>query len=119
MRRTFIALAGAIALAVPRLTSAQSPSSQIPLVRGLTIVSALHFADGDRENAVRVGDISPAGVTYSWRFRERRANGDTVEESFARLVSPNDMASAPRLNPIFQRGMAREETPGYTAVSLS
>lgn len=110
-----------IAAAVGMLAIApRSPLSTVPLVRGLTIVSVLQLRDGDRENTVVVEDVSPQGVTYSWRYRERRGALQPAEESqFARFVSAADMASAPRLNSVFRRGGGREETPGYTALTFS
>src|SRR5215831_3464027 len=110
----------AIAIAVPAGTRPIPPSSTpIPFVRGLTIVSVLHSPEGDRENVVSVGDITAAGVTYTWQFRERKLDGRRSEEQFERFVRAADMAAAPRLNAVFRRGTGREETPGYTALSLS
>jgi len=91
----------------------------IPFVRGLTIVSVLHSPEGDRENVMTVGDISAAGVTYTWQYRERKNESPPTEERFERFVRASDMAAAPRLNAVFQRGAGREEAPGYTALSLS
>lgn len=38
---------------------------QVPLVTGLTIVSALHYPEGDRENIVSVSETSSAGARYT------------------------------------------------------
>ncbi len=90
----------------------------IPLVEGLRLTSALHFPDGDRENLVTISTISNDGVVYKWRERERRSDGSRGEHSFSRLVSLNDLAGAPRLNPVFE-ATERSEHPGFTAMSLS
>jgi outer membrane protein OmpA-like peptidoglycan-associated protein len=100
-------------------TPATLPSpTGIPLMKGLKLTSALHFPDGDRENVVTVADISSEGVTYHWRFRQQRGDGTIENHSASRPVSHNDLASAPRLNQIFEEG-DHPATPGYTAMSLS
>jgi outer membrane protein OmpA-like peptidoglycan-associated protein len=100
-------------------TRAELPSpTGIPLVKGLRLTSALHFPEGDRENVVTVSDISSEGVTYRWRFRQQRRDGTILNLSASRPVSLNDLASAPRLNQVFEAG-DRPATPGYTAMSLS
>lgn len=115
---TLMALAVAV-LPLPRAAATAQTASPIPLVRGLTLVSVLRVPEGDRENTVVVSDVTPDGVTYSWRYRERRSAGGPVEEgSSERFVSASDLASARRLNSAF-RGAGRDETPGYTAMSLS
>lgn len=101
----------------PKPVTAQQQTAAIPLVRGLTIVSALRFPDGDRENVVLVEDSISDGVTYSWRFRERRKDGSEVKEKFARFVRASDLAAAPRLNTVFTRG--NSTSPGFTAFSIS
>ena len=58
-----------VALAVHRPALAQS-APQVPLVTGLTIVSALHFPEGDRENIVRVTEASDSGVHYQWYYKQ-------------------------------------------------
>lgn len=108
-----------IALSLFLLLAAGAVRTPIPFIRGLTIVSVLHTPEGDRENVMTVGDISPAGVTYTWQYRERKNGSRPTDERFERFVRASDMAAAPRLNPVFQRGAGREEAPGYTALSLS
>src|SRR5207237_3087869 len=93
------------------------PADSVPLVRGLTLVSVYKVPEGERENTVEVEDVTPEGVVYSWKYRERRGDGAPVtEDAFARFVSAADLAAAPRLNSVFRRGGEREETPGYTAM---
>jgi outer membrane protein OmpA-like peptidoglycan-associated protein len=105
----------AITLAAPPLCAQQR--TQIPLVRGLTIISALRFPDGDRENVVVVADSTSEGVTYSWRFREVLKDGGESKAEFTRFVRAADLAAAPRLNTVFTRGSST--SPGFTAFSIS
>ena len=96
---------------------ASGPAPSVPLVPGLVLVSALHTSQGDRENVVIVGDVSADGVSYTWRFTQHAPNGKSSEGQFTRFVRATDQAGAPRLNTIFMS--ANEETPGYTAMSIS
>jgi outer membrane protein OmpA-like peptidoglycan-associated protein len=113
---------GALALLLPALSpsrgAAQETVSQIPLVPGLTIISSLHFPEGDRENLVEVAAVDSSGASYTWRLFEVRENGDTTLEQFRRRVRANDLAGAPRLDPVF-KASDPEERPGYTAFSIS
>jgi outer membrane protein OmpA-like peptidoglycan-associated protein len=93
-------------------------ASLVPVATGLTLISALHFPDGDRENRV-VLTVSPEGVTYVWRFDERSSDGQRHDQGqVSRFVSANDLSRAPRLNAVFL-GRDQEETPGYTAMTIS
>lgn len=94
-----------------------TPVPVVPLVAGLTLVSALHTPDGDRENVVIVQTVAPEGVRYRWDFKQKTSDGRTTEGHFARLVRANDMAGAPRLNPVFHSDV--DETPGYTVMVIS
>ncbi|HLB08503.1 MAG TPA: OmpA family protein [Gemmatimonadaceae bacterium] len=99
---------------------AQSPP-QIPLVTGLTIVSALHFPEGDRENIVLVTDASSAGVRYSWRYVQHGGTDAShlpERAELRRFVRASDLAGAPRLDAVFPSN-APEESPGFTAFSIS
>ncbi len=107
------ALASATSLPAP----ASSPA--IPLVAGLTLVSAYQFPQGDRENTVVVQEVTPEGVTYGWDYTEHRGGVQVDEKSFHRFVRAADLAAAPRMNPVFRQGPGLEEAPGYTAMSLS
>ena len=93
-------------------------SAVIPVVPNLTLTSASHFPEGDRENHVTLHEVSPAGILYAWHYREQHDDGTTGEaasaDSSARPISPR----APRLDQVFESG-ERTETPGYTAMSLS
>lgn len=98
--------------------AAQETLSRIPLVPGLTMMSSLHFPEGDRENVVEVGSVDSSGASYTWRLLEVREGGDTLMERFGRRVRANDLAGAPRLDPVF-KASDPEERPGYTAFSIS
>jgi hypothetical protein len=93
-------------------------AARIPLVTGLTIVSALRFPEGDRENVVVVQDASPAGVQYTWHLREHRDGAADQVAELTRFVRAADLVGAPRLNTVYFSG-DRAESPGYTAFSLS
>lgn len=94
------------------------PSPGVPLVRGLTLVSALHFPDGDRENTVLVDDVTPEGVSYTWHYLQEASGHKPVVGEYTRFVRANDLASAPRINTVYF-GRGRDESPGYTAMSVS
>jgi outer membrane protein OmpA-like peptidoglycan-associated protein len=100
--------------------SAQS-ASQVPLVTGLTIVSALHYPEGDRENIVIVTDASSAGAHYAWKYRQSGDSSATHlprQAELTRFVRASDLAGAPRLDAVFPSN-APEESPGFTAFSIS
>jgi outer membrane protein OmpA-like peptidoglycan-associated protein len=109
-----------LALVAPALTRAQA-APQIPLVTGLTIVSALHYPEGDRENVVTVADASSAGASYVWRFDHHgTTSGSNLPDKgeFRRFVRASDLAGAPRIDQIFM-SKGPEESPGFTAFSFS
>jgi len=110
-----------LAHAVCALTLVAQSSPPIPLVTGLTIVSALHYPEGDRENIVTVSDASSAGARYSWRFEHKNGTaGSSLPErgEFHRFVRASDLAGAPRIDQIFMSS-GPEESPGFTAFSIS
>jgi outer membrane protein OmpA-like peptidoglycan-associated protein len=104
-------------LAFGGLASAATPE-RIPLRSGLTLVSALQFPDGDRENIVTVQGTAKDGVTYTWHGSQLGSDGKRTDETFSRFVSAVDLASATRLNTVF-RSNDQADYPGYTAFSLS
>jgi outer membrane protein OmpA-like peptidoglycan-associated protein len=112
------ALFGIVALN-ESLTAQSVP--QIPLVTGLTIVSALHYPEGDRENIVNVSEASSAGARYTWSY-EQHGGGDVTHlpdrAKLRRFVRASDLAGAPRLDAVFPSN-APEESPGFTAFSIS
>jgi outer membrane protein OmpA-like peptidoglycan-associated protein len=97
---------------------AQAPAPGVPLARGVTIVQALHFPEGDRESIVTVEEASPAGVRYLWRFLEVHADGDTIGFEHRQFVSAVDLAEAPRVH-VYEEPAGPEQHPGYTVWSLS
>jgi len=118
--RSALALIVLVALAVHRPALAQS-APQVPLVTGLTIVSALHFPEGDRENIVRVTEASDSGVHYQWYYKQHGGIDDPRFPDRAvlkRYVRASDLAGAPRLDAVFPSN-APEESPGFTAFSIS
>jgi outer membrane protein OmpA-like peptidoglycan-associated protein len=110
-------------VAIPAFNARAAAQSapQVPLVTGLTIVSALHFPEGDRENIVIVKEASSAGVRYTWNYKQH--DGGKVSNlpdraEFRRFVRASDLAGAPRLDAVFPSN-APEESPGFTAFSIS
>src|SRR5262245_27239738 len=99
MTRHLIGAGAAVALC--GLAGAAS-TEHIPLRSGLTLVSALHFADGDRENVVTVQGSADAGVTYTWHGSQLGSDGTRSEAMFSRYVSAADLAGATRLNTVFR-----------------
>ena len=95
-------------------------ASQVPLVTGLTVVSALHFPEGDRENVVIVTDASSAGVYYAWKYKQNGGSSSRLPDraELRRFVRASDLAGAPRLDAVFPSN-APEESPGFTAFSIS
>jgi outer membrane protein OmpA-like peptidoglycan-associated protein len=98
--------------------TSEFPGSSVPLMSGLVLLSVYRFPEGDRENVVRVTDVSPEGVTYQWQFIQHPKSGDPFEDSWERFVRAADLASAPRLNTYFV-GRGRSDTPGYTTFTIS
>ena len=95
-----------------------SVGAVVPLVRGLTLVSAHRFPEGDRENRLTLTEVSPEGVMYEWTFIHRDESGKTAAGTVERFVRASDLASAPRANTVFTR-QGRSDAPGYTAFSIS
>ena len=95
-------------------------ASQVPLVTGLTVVSALHFPEGDRENVVIVTDASSAGVYYAWKYKQNAGSNSHLPDraELKRFVRASDLAGAPRLDAVSPSN-APEEAPGFTAFSIS
>ena len=98
--------------------AAQESIAQIRPVTGLTLVSTLQFPQGDREDVIELKRVDSAGIHYVWRLIEFWRNGDTVGDVRERRVRANDLAGAPRWDPIFAPGDDLER-PGYTAFSIS
>ena len=87
-------------------------------VRGLIVSETEHGTNGEREAITRVDEASPAGVRYTWRYRDVLTNGDTIVGEAARFVSAADLASASRVHFIYDpKGPI--EHPGATSWSVS
>ena len=109
----------AIACACPLIrAAAQESVAQIRPVTGLTLVSTFGSPEGDREDLIELKRVDSIGIHYVWRFVELLKSGDTVSDIRERLVRANDLAGAPRLDPVFASSDALER-PGFTAFSLS
>ncbi|MBA3406071.1 MAG: OmpA family protein [Gemmatimonadaceae bacterium] len=112
-----LAARGFMAMVVSSTIAFAQEVKQIPLVRGLTLVSATQLPSGDQENVVTVGDVSPQGVSYGWTFRQQK--GNAVETgTFQRFVRIEDLTAAPRLNSVFFSSDV-DRFPGSTAFSIS
>jgi outer membrane protein OmpA-like peptidoglycan-associated protein len=114
-----VALVAFALIAPPSLLHAQS-TPPIPLVTGLTIVSALHYPEGDRENVVTVS-ASSAGAYYVWRYDHHGSTkGSSLADKgeFRRFVRASDLAGAPRMDQVFMN-TGPQESPGFTAFSFS
>lgn len=110
-----------LGVAAPLAPAAAQSAPQIPLVAGLTIVSALHYPEGDRENIVTVTQANDAGARYTWRFDHhgKKAGSNLPDQGeFHRFVRASDLAGAPRVDQIYMSN-GQEESPGFTAFSIS
>ncbi len=89
----------------------------IPLVQGLTTVSAVPRASGDEEQIMTVTAATPALTTFSVEFRT--LVGDKIESTTkTRQVRREDFVGSNRLNLVFQDGDATL-FPGATLSQLS
>ncbi len=121
IRRKSVTLAAVVAAIASGASARAQSSPSIPLVSGLTIVSALRFPEGDRENIVVVTEASSAGARYTWSFYQHDAGSASSgphRGEFRRFVRASDLASAPRLDQVFLSS-GQEESPGFTAFSIS
>lgn len=103
------------------LSLAAQTAPAIPLVTGLTMVSVLHYPEGDRENVVTVSNASSAGARYMWRYDHPNGTaGSNLPKygEFHRFVRASDLAGAPRLDAIYLSS-GPDESPGFTAFSFS
>jgi outer membrane protein OmpA-like peptidoglycan-associated protein len=91
---------------------------QIPLQRGLVLVSALHWEQGDRENVVTIEQQAANGVTYAWNTDVPGADGKPETLEFRRFVRAIDLQKASRLHSVYWTG-DKSDYPGYTGWSLS
>lgn len=115
-----IAAASVVLLTLGAGTLGAQHEPRVPLVTGLTLVAALRFPEGDRENVIVVTEASDAGAHYVWRYEQSAGGGrgKTHRAEFERFVRASDLASAPRLDQVFLSG-GPAESPGFTAFSIS
>jgi outer membrane protein OmpA-like peptidoglycan-associated protein len=99
-----VALAGAACAAASLPVAGQERIAQIRPVTGLTLIELKR--------------VDSTGIDYVWRLIEFWRDGDTVGDVRERRVRANDLAAAPRWDPIFAPGDGLER-PGYTAFSIS
>lgn len=117
MHRIRLVAIGAVALTIVVARVEAQEATRIPLVAGVTLVSATQLPAGDQDNVVTVGEVTPQGASYGWTFRQQ--NGAAAETgNLHRFVRAEDLASAPRLNPVFFSNDV-DRFPGSTAFSIS
>jgi outer membrane protein OmpA-like peptidoglycan-associated protein len=105
---------------IPWWAAAEAPAEvkQIPLQRGLVMVSALRSERGDRENVVKIERRAADGITYSWDTEVPGADGTPQTLEFRRFVRAIDLQTASRLHSVYWAG-DKSDYPGYTGWSLS
>ena len=76
---------------------------RIPLVKGMVTVTAVQRPIGDEEQVSTVTDVTPEFVEYGIEFRSF-INGKLVSDKRVRRVRRADLASANKINSVFQEG---------------
>ncbi|MEO8002463.1 MAG: OmpA family protein [Arenimonas sp.] len=76
---------------------------RIPLVKGLVTVTAVQLPRGDEEQVSTLNDVTPEFVEYGVEFRSF-LNGKLVSDKRVRRVKRQDLASANKINSVFQEG---------------
>jgi outer membrane protein OmpA-like peptidoglycan-associated protein len=103
---------------LPAAAAAQESVAQIRPVTGLTFTTTLESPVGDRESLVLLKRVDSVGIHYVWRFVEVHGDSFRIADVHERRVRANDLAGAPRWDPVF--GSSDDlERPGYTAFSIS
>ena len=94
----WVVLAATLSLAAQR-TAAQ----QVPLVKGLTVVTAIRDDRGDYEGIRQVRTLGPDVVDFSlnWDVPDASAPGGSRRLHVDRTVRRSDLASAHRMNAIY------------------
>ena len=82
-----------------------SVTTQIPLVKGMVVVTAVQKPNGDEEQIATISDTTPAYVEYSVNFRSV-VNGKQISVVRMRRVRREDLASSNKQNIVFQAGDA-------------
>lgn len=76
---------------------------RIPRVKGMVAVTAVQLPRGDEEQVSMLNDVTPEFVEYGVDFR-RFVNGKLVSDKRVRRVRREDLASANKINTVFQEG---------------
>lgn len=87
------------------LPASAAETAQIPLVKGMVIVTAVQKPNGDEEQIATISDATPAYVEYSVNFRSV-VNGKQTSDIRMRRVRREDMAASNKQNLVFQAGDA-------------
>jgi outer membrane protein OmpA-like peptidoglycan-associated protein len=87
------------------LPASATETAQIPLVKGMVIVTVVQKPNGDEEQIATISDATPAYVEYSVNFRSI-INGKQASDLRMRRVRREDMASSNKQNLVFQAGDA-------------
>lgn len=106
-------LAGCSTL-LPVLAANPTPAGPIPLVEGLTVVTAIADKRGDYETLKQIVAIDDANVTLA--YRADVPGGNTIEA--LRPVSRDDLAAADTYRNFFSSG-EQQAFPGTTALGPS
>ena len=92
---------------------------RIPLVAGLTIVSAVHATEGDYEAMSAVDGVSGRGVALTISADAPQAAGEKAQQvTVSRVVATKDLETARIFKYFFTTG-DQELIPGTTAVGVS
>ncbi len=98
---------------------AQTATSTIPLIEGLTITHGIRATEGDYESMSRVGGVTPTGVTLTISGDVPQVSGARAEPvSITRTVRTADLANAHTLKYEFNTADG-DIIPGSTAIGMS
>ena len=100
--RTIVIAAVMSALAVVTAAGAQ-PAQRIPMVKGLTMVSAGQMATGDIESIKRVVQVDDSGVRFRYAGTLVRPDGPPQRILVNGLVRPEDMRQGRRIKLSYSR----------------
>ena len=103
--------------ALPSPGTAQ-PTRRIPIVEGLTLVTAGRMATGDVESIKRVMSVDETDVRFRYSGRLMRPDGTPVQLNVMRHVRRADMRQGRRIK-LSYSSVDDELEPGATAVSVS
>lgn len=98
--------------------AAVQTASRVPLVKGLTIVTAGHWAQGDYESLKQVTEVSDSGIRISYSGRTPGVEDPKEEFTVIRRVRSSDLQQARRYKISFAP-LDEEIAPGTTAIGTS